>query len=540
MSSPIRRLTGPLIAAVVAGSAVGIGGALVMPARAWAAGAPQDLVTAAAEQDAGRVGALLKGGANVNGRRADGATALLYAAHWNDIGMADALLRAGADPNLADDYGVTPLARACENASLPMVERLLKAGARVDAAQASGLTPLMLAAATGDAQIAKRLIAGGAAVDATTRATKNTALMWAVTNQHADTVKLLVEAQANVRAATDKGFTPLLLAARNGDIEMARILLAAGAGVNDGGPDGMHVLPYAIVAGRPAFAEFVLEQGADPNGVMAGVPALHAAAGPVGPWLADWNRRHGGDAVAPGGAVTAADRLRLVKALLARGANPNSRITNSALFMGFIGYPTKGAFEPYSCGTGDLYGATPLWVAAYAANEPRGAFTPDTSPTQVMRALLGAGADHRLTTDDGTTPLMVAAGLGRATFAPIKRGARSESAEEAVTLLIEAGADVNAVNEADFAAIHGAAYRGLNEVLKILVDRGADINARDFRGRTPYRLAEGNKQSFQFQLYPETAEYIKSLGANTRLGLPGEVQERLRDTTDAAAARREP
>lgn len=494
-----------------------------------------DLVTAAAEQDARRVSALVKKGANVNARRADGATALLYAAHWNDLQTADVLIRAGADVNVSDDYGVTPLARACENASLPMVERLLAAGARVDAAQASGMTPLMLAAATGNTQIAKLLIARGANVNAATRQTKNTALMWAVTNQHTDTVRLLVEAQANVHAATDKGFTPLMLAARNGDIEMARLLIASGANVNETGPDGMHVLPYSVIAGRPAFAQFLLDQGADPNGALAGIPALHAAAGPVGPWLADWNRRQGAEAMAPGGSLTPADRLRLVRLLLARGANPNSRITTSALFMTFIGYPTKGAFEPYSCGTGDLHGATPLWIAAYHANDPRGTFTPEDRPVQVIRALLDAGADLRLTSSDGTTPLMMAAGLGRSTFAPIKRGPRSESAEEAVTLLIEAGADVNAVNEADFAALHGAAFRGLNEVLKILVDRGANINARDFRGRTPYRLAEGNKQSFQFQLYPETAEFIKGLGANPRLGLPGEVQERLRDIGDLAA-----
>jgi ankyrin repeat protein len=92
------------------------------------------------------------------------------------------------------------------------------------------------------------------------------------------------------------------------------------------------------------------------------------------------------------------------------------------------------------------------------------------------------------------------------------------------------------VNEADFTALHGAAFRGLNEVIKILVDRGANINARDFRGRTPYRLAEGAKQSFQFQAYPETAAYLKELGADTRLGIPGTVQERNRDLAAAAAA----
>ena len=66
-------------------------------------------------------------------------------------------------------------------------------------------------------------------------------------------------------------------------------------------------------------------------------------------------------------------------------------------------------------------------------------------------------------------------------------------------------------------------------MIEILVERGADINARDYRGRTPYRIAEGSKQSFQFQAYPETAEFLKSLGANTRLGVPGTVQERARN-----------
>ena len=109
------------------------------------------------------------------------------------------------------------------------------------------------------------------------------------------------------------------------------------------------------------------------------------------------------------------------------------------------------------------------------------------------------------------------------------RGVRSPSAEKAAKVLLEAGADINVVNEADFTALHGAAFRGLNEVIEYLVEQGADINARDFRGRTPYRLAEGSKQSFQFQSWPETAELLKALGADTKLGIPGTVQERLRD-----------
>jgi len=146
-----------------------------------------------------------------------------------------------------------------------------------------------------------------------------------------------------------------------------------------------------------------------------------------------------------------------------------------------------------------------------------------------------------LTTDDGTTPLMAAAGLGKATYTPREpRGVPSPSAEAAVRWLVEAGADINAVNEAEFTALHGATFRGLNEVIEYLVANGADIDARDFRGRTAYRMAEGAKQSFQFQSWPETAKLLEQLGANVRLGIPGTVQERLRDVPAQPATADQP
>jgi uncharacterized protein len=535
--SVARTGTAWLVAACVAEASV-----------ASAAGPDQRLITAAAEQDKVALRALLKQGVDANTTRADGATALLYAAHRDDLEAVDLLLKAGANANAAEDHGVTPLARAVENASVLVVERLLRAGASPNIAQTSGLTPLMTAARTGNLQVAKSLLAHGANVNAETH-TRYTALMWAIAGRHAETARLLIEAQADVHASTDKGYTLLMFAARNGDIEMGRMLITAGARVNETGADGTHVLPFSIVYGQGDFALFLLEQGADPNGAMGGIRALHAAAGAVQLWVREWTQRHGagnglGYGVTVGRPLTAAARLALVKALLAKGADANARTTTSTMMMGYIGYPKKGAFEPFACGTGDLRGATPLWVAAYSANGSGGQSSDQNASrvgradvsSDVLRALLAGGADYRLATDDGTTPLMVAAGLGRSTFNPsLQRGNRSRVAEEAVTLLLDAGADIHAVNEADFQAIHGAAFRGLNEVIQILVDRGADLNARDFRGRTPYRLAEGSKQSFQFQAYPETAAFIKKLGADTRIGIPGTVQERLRDVPAADA-----
>jgi ankyrin repeat protein len=106
-----------------------------------------------------------------------------------------------------------------------------------------------------------------------------------------------------------------------------------------------------------------------------------------------------------------------------------------------------------------------------------------------------------------------------------------------VKLLVETGVDVNATNEAGFTALHGAAFKGLNEVVEHLVARGANINAQDFMKRTAYRMAEGSKQTFQFQEWPETAQLLKQLGADTSLGTSGREQERQRDAAGNDAAK---
>jgi ankyrin repeat protein len=521
----------------------GLSALLMISGIAFAAQPDLRLVNAAAGQDWVSMRTLLKHNADVNAMGPDRSTALLWTAHWNSLEISDLLLRAGANVNAADDDGVTPLSLAAENASLKLVERLLKGGADPNAANVAGLTPLMTAAHTGNLEIVKTLLAGGAKVNTSTEESKATALTWAVADRNRDIAKALIEAHADVHPGIAKGFTPLLFAARNGDIEMAKILIAAGVGVNETGSDGTHALPLAIKYGQPDFAFFLLDQGADANGQLGGVRALHVAAGNVDLWLSDWERiQEGRDRLRSSrsgqNALDQATRVRLIKALLAHGANVNARTTSSGMFMDYIGYPKKGAFEPFACGTGDIQGATALWVAAYTANGiPSSTLTTavtNDGSSEIIRTLLAAGADQHITTVDGTTPLMVAAGLGRSTYNPgLPRGVRSEGAEAAVKILVESGANVNAVNEGDFTALHGAAYRGLDEVIEYLVARGANINAREYKGRTPYRLAEGSKQSFQFQTYPETAELLKKLGANTRLGVAGDVQERMRDVPAA-------
>ena len=506
---------------------------LATPGIALGAEADPRLVQAAARQDAQSVRDLLEAGVDVNTRQPDGATALQWAAHWNDAQTADLLLAAGADVNAGNSLGVTPLALACENASAVMVERLLRAGADPDVTQESGLSPLMIAARTGDAKVVETLLARGAAVNATVHNSGHSALMWAVGQGHGDSVRLLVSHGADVDARAKTGFTPLLFAARIGDIESAEVLLAAGADVNRTGSDGTYALPLAILYLQDRFALYLLEQGADPNGSLHGVPALHMAAGDVTHWIREWThprgvgpRAHNLRQLEPG------RRVALVNALLARGADPDGRITTST--TGSANTTTKGgAFNTFSIGTGDLKGATPLWVAAWTLHDRQQSGSPD-----VIRALLAAGADFRLATADRTTPLMVAAGLGHRGGAHRDnslRGPEVPLVEEGVKILLAAGADINAANEAGFAPLHGAAYIASNEVIEYLVKQGADIDAQQFEGQTAFRLAEGTAASgFTFHAFPETAALLAALGADTTLGVDGETLARQRNLTLAS------
>ena len=125
-------------------------------------GADLRLVDAAANQNSQAVRALLGEGVDVNTPRADGVTALLWAAHWDDLETVELLLGAGADVNPADDHGVTPLMRASENASVEVVRVLLTAGGNANAAETSGLTPLMIAARTGNRDVVWALLTHGA------------------------------------------------------------------------------------------------------------------------------------------------------------------------------------------------------------------------------------------------------------------------------------------------------------------------------------------------------------------------------------------
>jgi ankyrin repeat protein len=494
--------------------------ALLTVSATSAADADLRLVEAARTRDQQAMRALLKQQVDVNVRAHDGSTALLWAAHWNDLAAAQLLVSAGANVNIANDLRMTPLSQACTNASAPLVELLLKAGADPNTAIATGETPVMTCAGAGSADAVRLLIARGADVNAKEPSQNQTALMWAVSERHPEVVRVLVEHGAQVSERTKKGFTALHFAAREGDLESARVLLAGGADVNmrsqpeapekgargEGGrgpsyeasvSTGATPLLVATVRAHVPFALFLLEHGADPNVADAGFAPLHWAAGT---WESGEANPVFGFNDAMSGIPQREGKLQLVKALLARGANPNARVTQRP--PGFAG------------GYTDSVGATPFFLAAATAD------------IELMRLLLAAGADPLQTTRSNTTAIMAAAGMNRTLG---ESAVTEDQALEAVKLLLELGVDAKAVASNGENALFGPAYRGWNRLVQLLIDRGANVNAVSKAGITPWRAASGQGDRLGGVLFnPDTADLLVKHGADPTLGKPCMAQNKCR------------
>jgi ankyrin repeat protein len=428
--------------------------------------------------------------------QADGATALHWAAHWDDAGLAGLLLRAGARVDVANDFGVTPLLLAAGNGRPAMIALLLEAGADPNLAATNGEAPLMTAARAGSLEAVNALIERGAEVNYKVPGHGQSALMWAISERHSKVAARLVERGADVRARSTGGYTPLLFAARVGDLESARLLIDAGADVNDKTPDETSALVVAVVRGHAALAMHLLERGANPNASAPGYTALHWASGS---WETELTGPNGIDAQGEEEwralAGVPQGKLELIRALLARGADPNARLAKPPPRAGY----TQLAIEHRVMGLNPYPGATPFLLAAMAGD------------VEVMRVLAEHGADPRLASNDGTTPLMVAAGLGRYLAESRVTEVRALAA---VKLALELGGEINAVNDSGNAALHGAAQTKENSIVKLLADNGADLNLRNKRGQTALMIADTVRAgSATVSQKTPTGDLLRSLGA---------------------------
>lgn len=470
-------------------------------AMAAPAGADIRLAEAAMRRDTAAVRALLGQKVDVNAPGKDGTPALHWVIRVDDLETAQVLIRAGADVKLADRYGVTPLYLACTNGNAAMIKMLLNAGADANGVDPTGETALMAAVRVGNLESVKALLDGGAKVDTTDPTYKQTALMIGVREGHASVVRLLIERGADVNAQTrtgqtpgwilpnsvagfgfgkgiirgglpaDRGsryftpggLTPLLYAARDGRLEPAKILVEAGAKLEQTDPNSITPLLMAISNNHPEVARFLIDKGAQIN--------VSDWYGRTPLWTAVEVRNMDFDNGSFENGVDRAPLFELIQTLLEKGANPNPRTKESIPIRRFM-LRTTGTLEWV-----DFTGQTPFLRAAYAGD------------ITVMRLLLKNGADPKIATYAGTTPLMAAAGVNWVYDQTYDEG--QKNLLEAVKLCFELGMSVNDANSMGITALMGAANRGSDEIIEFLVSKGARLDAKDNESRTPLSWAEG-------------------------------------------------
>lgn len=559
-----------------------------MAAEVAAAG---DLADAAMRGDTAAVAALLDGGANVDEPQSDGATALHWAVYGDQPDLTALLIDAGADVAARNRAGVTPLSLAAETGNSSMVERLLDAGADPGETLSNGETALMMAARTGDVATIELLIERGAEIDARENKRGTTALMWAAAYGNQPAVQALADLGADLSLRSDPiqqarrpylaptpkeridqylegigqagtslavdlggddtaeapvplvsgaaapeiadeaaatredtddsdeaddavgdfggyrrerpvtgGLTALVFAARHGDIETVRTLLDAGADVNQVTEYGWTALLTAAQNRYYRLGKYLIERGAD--------PAIANKGGWTPLYIATDNRNiENGDYPTRQPDM---EHMEFIELLLDHGADPDARMMSST--------ETRTIFTHQWLRE---EGATAFWRAA------------QSSDTELMQRLLDAGADPLVATDNGTTALMVASGIGW--VEGVTHEWSRDQNEQTVNLLLELGADVNARDLDGRTALMGAAHKGRSEIVQLLVDHGADMAVRDVGSRDSIHNLYGKTwQAIDYAdglvrvgvqssiAHPETAALLRTLMTEAGLPVPPE------------------
>jgi len=257
-------------------------------------------------------------------------------------------------------------------------------------------------------------------------------------------------------------------------------MLDAGVDVNLLDADQTSALVVAALNKRYSFARFLLDRGADPNlADVRGRAALYAALDLRNEDYSALPSRKEDDPL---------PSLDLIRALLERGANPNTQLTKNL--------PGRSGMD-----SGDTtldQGATPLMRAARAGDHP------------AMRLLLQHGADPKIATKDGNTALLFAAGVGYRD--KNTRGSESD-ALEGLKMLAGLGLDLNQQNPKGESPLHGAAGRGADSIVEYLAAQGGRLDASTKGGLTPLDYALGKNVLGQLPVpHDSTVVLIRKLG----------------------------
>lgn len=387
-------------------------------------------------------------------------TPLHHAAQSGDSEVVGLLVAHGAQVHAADSAKETPLHLATRRGCQGIVDMLLSHGANASATDREGRTPLHHAAERKDRAIVESLLSYGADANRKSRDGR-TPTSIATQNGSEDIVKLLTAGQAHVT---------IHAAASMGDIETMARLVKNGVDINRLDVHGQTAMHAAVAAGHLATVRWLVEHGthlnlADNKGSTALSIALRIAQ--------KSNFSRDPNEIARSAAMKSRQR-DIVAFLLGQGGTlnfslgmPRKTVLSHSGEIADLLIEAGHNLEPYCDDK-----ATLLHRAAWWGNE------------EAVQNLITLGADLNAADRMGGTSLHAALQNGCTRYWDVIHGPHVKI----VKVLLQHGARVNATNNHNITALHGAARYGHIEAMELLLAHGADPNIAADEGTTPLVL----------------------------------------------------
>ncbi|MBE6417818.1 MAG: hypothetical protein E7033_05060 [Akkermansiaceae bacterium] len=394
---------------------------------------------------------------------------------------------------------------------LATMQQLLQSGANVNTRDAEGFTPLMIAANWGNTEMVKLLLEAGADVLATTNSGTNAlhsvACAQIIHTGDATTAAqdlthiaaMLLAAGADINQATADGVTPLIVAANYNNI-LLKPFLQAGAKIPT--PGDAHYRKHIEELVRHCSIETLLEHGLDANyRTDNGRSLLQTAVAQRNEKAVEALILNGANVNNPGNGVDIlwyaiehrftpnhGDRLAIARRLLAAGANPLQYYNGETTLHACAEYgdvPLMQLLLQHSPQAVDIRNDsnnTPLHLAARNAH------------TGMIRLLINAGANVNAVNKSATAQLSG----GGFCVAALAAGSAKDEAAEALELLLDAGAAFDTAAQKNI--MHAALCTGSPQMVRLLLDKGIDANTRLAHGVPLLQIATNHADPAVLQL----------------------------------------